>query len=85
MQQAWYSGKPFACQQETVNAALKVVTHLVLVSHTGLDTQLGKNERMAKMIRPRLISKEQAKTVADAGGVIGVWTHLADTPMEDTK
>jgi membrane dipeptidase len=67
---------------ETVNAALKVTTHPVLISHTGLDTQLGQNERMAKMMRPRLISKEQAKIVADAGGVIGVWTHLADSPLE---
>jgi membrane dipeptidase len=67
---------------ETINAALKVTTQPVLISHTGLDTQLGKNEFMAKMMRPRLISKEQAKIVADAGGVIGVWTHLADTPLE---
>jgi membrane dipeptidase len=34
------------------------------------------------MMKPRLISKEQAKIVADAGGVIGVWTHLADSPLE---
>jgi membrane dipeptidase len=67
---------------ETVNAALKVATKPVLVSHTGLDTQLGQNPFMAKMMKPRLISKEQAKIVADAGGVIGVWTHLADTPEE---
>jgi membrane dipeptidase len=67
---------------ETVNAALKVAAHPVLISHTGLDTQLGQNENMAKMMRPRLISKEQAKIVADTGGVIGVWTHLADTPLE---
>ena len=33
-------------------------------------------------MRPRLISKEQARTVADAGGLIGVWTHLSDTPIE---
>ncbi len=33
------------------------------------------------MMKPRLISKEQAKIVADAGGVIGVWTHLADSPL----
>jgi microsomal dipeptidase-like Zn-dependent dipeptidase len=33
------------------------------------------------MMRPRLISKEQAKIVAEAGGVIGVWTHLADSPL----
>ena len=37
---------------------------------------------MAQMMRPRLISKEQARMVANAGGLIGVWTHLADTPLE---
>jgi microsomal dipeptidase-like Zn-dependent dipeptidase len=66
----------------TIDAALKLTTRPVLISHTGLDTQLGKNEVMAKMMRPRLISKEQAKIVANAGGVIGVWTHLSDTPLE---
>lgn len=34
------------------------------------------------MMRPRLISKEHAKLVANAGGVVGVWTHLADTPLD---
>lgn len=63
---------------ETVSAALKVAAHPVIVSHTGLDTRLGQNESMAKMMRPRLISKEQAKIIADTGGVIGVWTHLAN-------
>jgi microsomal dipeptidase-like Zn-dependent dipeptidase len=67
---------------DTINAALKITTKPVIISHTGLDTQLGKNEMMAKMMRPRLISKEQAKIVADAGGIIGVWTHLADTSLE---
>lgn len=67
---------------ETINAALKVATRPVLISHTGLDTRLGQNELMGKMMRPRLISKQQAKIIADAGGVIGVWTHLADTPLE---
>jgi membrane dipeptidase len=67
---------------ETVNAALKITTKPVLISHTGLDTQLGQNEFMNKMMRPRLISKEQAKIVADNGGVIGVWTHLADSPLQ---
>lgn len=57
---------------ETVAAALKVTTKPVLISHTGLDTQLGQNEHMAHMMKPRLISREQAKIVADAGGVIGV-------------
>jgi membrane dipeptidase len=34
------------------------------------------------MMRQGLISKEQAKIVANAGGVIGVWTHLSDIPLE---
>jgi membrane dipeptidase len=69
------------CNNDTINTALKTSTKPIIISHTGLDTQLGQNENMAKMMRPRLISKEQAKIVADAGGVIGVWTHLADTPL----
>jgi microsomal dipeptidase-like Zn-dependent dipeptidase len=67
---------------ETIAAALKLAASPVIISHTGLDTQLGQNPNMAGMMRPRLISKEQAKIVADAGGVIGVWTHLADSPLE---
>jgi membrane dipeptidase len=67
---------------QTTEAALKVTTRPVIISHTGLDTQLGNDPRMAQMMRPRLISKEQAKMVANAGGVIGVWTHLADTPLD---
>jgi|SRR6202034_1295805 len=34
------------------------------------------------MMKPRLISKEHAQVVADAGGVVGVWTHLADSPKD---
>jgi membrane dipeptidase len=67
---------------QTTEAALKVTTKPVIISHTGLDTQLGNNPRMAEMMRPRLISKEQATLVARAGGLIGVWTHLADTPLD---
>lgn len=67
---------------DTINAALKLTDKPVLISHTGLNTQLGQNPDMARMMMPRLISKEQAKIVADAGGVIGVWTHLSDTPLE---
>jgi membrane dipeptidase len=70
---------------ETINMALKITTKPILISHTGLDTQLGTNEFMAKMMKPRLISKEQAKIVAEAGGVIGVWTHLAETPLQHAK
>ena len=70
------------CSNDTINAALKVTTKPVVISHTGLDTRLGQNPSMARMMRPRLISKEQAKIVANTGGVIGVWTHLSDTPLE---
>ncbi len=67
---------------ETVLGALKVATQPFIVSHTGLDTRTGGNPRMAEMMKPHLISKERAKVVADAGGVIGVWTKLADSPKE---
>lgn len=70
---------------QTTEAALKITTRPVIISHTGLDTQLGNNPSMAGMMRPRLISKEQAGMVAKAGGVIGVWTHLADTPLDYAK
>jgi membrane dipeptidase len=48
-------------------------------SNTSLDSRTGGNPKTAEMMKPRLISKEHAKVVADAGGVIGVWTHLADS------
>jgi microsomal dipeptidase-like Zn-dependent dipeptidase len=67
---------------QTTEMALKVTTRPVIISHTGLDTQLGSNPRMAQMMRPRLISKEQAKMVANAGGLVGVWIHLSDTPLD---
>ena len=67
---------------QTVESALKVSSKPVLFSHTGLDTRLGNNPRMGQMMKPRLISKEHAKTIADAGGVVGVWTHLVDSPEE---
>ena len=67
---------------QTTEAALRISSKPVMISHTGLDSQLGSDARMAQMMRPRLISKEQATLVADAGGVVGVWTHLADTPLD---
>lgn len=67
---------------ETLNATLKITDKPLLISHTGLDTRLGNNPDFAKMMKPRLISPAQAKIIAKSGGVIGVWTHLADTPEE---
>ncbi len=37
---------------------------------------------MSPMMKPRLIGKEHAKVVADAGGVVGVWTKLTGSPDE---
>ncbi|MES2795842.1 MAG: membrane dipeptidase [Bacteroidota bacterium] len=70
------------CSDDTINEALKISTKPLMVSHTSLNTQLGKNENMNKMMMPRLIKKEQAKIVAESGGVIGVWKHLTETPAE---
>lgn len=69
------------CDDNTINMVLKQATKPVIISHTGLLTRLGKNEAFANMMKPRLISEKQAKIVAEAGGLIGVWTHLADTPL----
>ncbi len=73
------------CNNQAINKALEISTKPMLISHTGLNTQLGKDEKMAKMMMPRLISKEQAKIFAEAGGVIGIWTHLADTALDYAK
>ncbi len=67
---------------ETVLGALKVSTQPMIVSHTSLDTRTGNNPRMAKMMAPRLISKDHARVIANAGGVIGVWTKLSDSMGE---
>ena len=58
------------------------LTQPFVISHTNLDTWTGKNPRMAEMMKPRLISKDHAKVVADAGGIVGVWTHLTDSLAE---
>lgn len=70
---------------ETVLGALKVSTQPLVISHTNLDTWAGSNPRMAEMMKPRLISKEHARVVAEAGGIVGVWTHLTSSPEEFVK
>lgn len=75
------------CDNNTINKALKVSQKPIIISHTGLNTRLGTSANDQAMghsafFFPRLISPQQAKIVANAGGVIGVWTHLADTPLQ---
>lgn len=67
---------------ETILAALKVTTQPLIVSHTSLDSRTSGNPRMVQIMKPRLISKEHAKVVADAGGIVGVWAKLADSLSE---
>ena len=62
---------------QTVLGALKVATQPFIVSHTSLGGRTYKDAAMAERMKLLLISKEHAKVVADVGGVIGVWTHLA--------
>jgi membrane dipeptidase len=45
------------------------------------DSQNG-DSRMAEMMKPRLLNKERAKVIADAGGVIGVWLIGAESPKD---
>lgn len=70
---------------DTVRMALEVATKPILISHTGLSTQIDENDPMGKMMQQRLISPELAKEVAEAGGVIGIWPHLANTPEQYAK
>ncbi len=62
---------------QTVTGALKAAMQPLIISHTGL----GKETDNADM-RRRLIAKENAREVADAGGVIGVWWRLVYTVKE---
>jgi membrane dipeptidase len=62
---------------ETVMGALKVATQPLIISHTGAG-----NGDIPADWRPRLISKEVARAVADAGGVVGIWWRLVDSMKE---
>jgi membrane dipeptidase len=66
---------------ETVTRALKVATQPLIISHTGLSRDAGKSTPSADM-RRRLTTKEHAREVADAGGVLGVWWRLVGTTEE---
>jgi membrane dipeptidase len=62
----------------TVQGALKIAKQPFIVSHTSLDGWKNPASRMAS----RTIAKQDAKAVADAGGVLGVWTKGTNTPKE---
>jgi membrane dipeptidase len=62
----------------TLQAALKVARQPFVVSHSSLDAWKDPTSRMAS----RSIAKQDAKAVADAGGVVGVWTKGTNSPKE---
>ena len=70
------------CDSATIAGALAVATKPIIITHTGLNTRLGNNEFMGRMMYKRLISPAQARMVAAKGGVIGIWPHLADSPKD---
>jgi microsomal dipeptidase-like Zn-dependent dipeptidase len=70
------------CDSVTVRMALQKSTQPMIISHTGLNTRLGSNEFMGKMMYKRLISPSLAKEFAAAGGLLGVWPHLAQSAHE---
>jgi membrane dipeptidase len=65
---------------ETVTGALQVATQPLIVSHTSLASADGSG--MSADMRRRLISKDIARAVADAGGVIGAWFRMTTTIKE---
>lgn len=67
---------------ETIAGASKVTSQPFIVSHSGPDKPSTGNSRMMGMLQTRLLNKERAKVVADAGGVIGVWIYMADSVQD---
>jgi membrane dipeptidase len=66
---------------EMVKAALKVARQPSLYSHTALQLESGNKNISADILR-RLFGKEEARAVADAGGVIGIWWRGAESTKE---
>jgi membrane dipeptidase len=70
--------------EAAVLGALKVARQPLVVSHTALDTPISRTANNYKGdpgLVARLVSKNYAKAVADADGIMGVW-HIFPT-MKD--
>jgi membrane dipeptidase len=62
--------------EETVMGALRVTQQPLLVTHTALDSEVGRSADLYVSnpgLKARLASKTYAKAVADAGGIMGIW------------
>ena len=64
----------------TVKGVLAATTQPIIVSHTALDTPRGRANK-PESLQKRLVSREYARAVADAGGIVGVWQNFA-TPAD---
>jgi membrane dipeptidase len=64
-----------------VKAALKISTQPAIFSHTGPLPGPGEQSKIPNMA-PRLLSKDEMRDIAAAGGIIGVWCHGSDTAKE---
>jgi membrane dipeptidase len=62
----------------TLQGALRIAKQPFIVSHTSLEGWKNPTSQMAS----RTIAKQDAKAVADAGGVLGVWTKGTNTPRD---
>jgi membrane dipeptidase len=66
---------------DTVKAALKVSSQPMMFSHTGLKPQPGERPVQGDMEK-RLVSKEEARDIGNAGGIIGIWWHGPESVKE---
>jgi membrane dipeptidase len=66
------------CTFPTVSAALKAVSRPPIVSHAGMTIDFGGRPPPTGWDKV-LLTAEQARAIAEAGGVIGVWYRLFDT------
>ena len=64
-----------------VKSALKISTQPVIFSHTGPLPGPGETSKIPDMA-PRLLSRDEMRDIAAAGGIIGVWCHGSDTARE---
>ena len=64
-----------------VKSALKISTQPVIFSHTGPLPGPGEPSKIPNMA-PRLLSRDEVRDIAAAGGIIGIWCHGSDTARE---
>src|SRR5262245_47945439 len=64
-----------------VKSALKISTQPAIFSHTSPLPGPGEASKIPNMA-PRLLSKDEMRDIAAAGGIIGVWYRGADTARE---